>query len=37
MFVPVGSGRTFGEMEPADKHRISHRAHAFRKLREFLA
>ncbi len=36
MFVPVGSGRTFGEMEPADKHRISHRAHAFRKLREFL-
>jgi XTP/dITP diphosphohydrolase len=37
MFVPVGSDRTFGEMEPADKHRISHRAHAFRKLREFLA
>jgi XTP/dITP diphosphohydrolase len=37
MFVPVGSGRTFGEMEPADKHRISHRAHAFRKLKEFLA
>lgn len=37
MFVPVGSGRTFGEMEPADKHRISHRAYAFRKLREFLA
>jgi XTP/dITP diphosphohydrolase len=37
MFVPAGLDRTFGEMEPSDKHRISHRAHAFRKLREFLA
>ena len=32
MFVPAGHDRTFGEMEPAEKHRISHRAHAFRKL-----
>ncbi|HVL79885.1 MAG TPA: RdgB/HAM1 family non-canonical purine NTP pyrophosphatase [Sphingomicrobium sp.] len=32
MFVPAGHDRTFGEMDPADKHRISHRADAFRKL-----
>ena len=32
MFVPVGYGETFGEMDQADKHRISHRADAFRKL-----
>ncbi len=32
MFVPAGHDRTFGEMEPAEKHRISHRADAFRKL-----
>jgi XTP/dITP diphosphohydrolase len=37
MFLPLGSDRTFGEMEPAEKHHISHRALAFRKLREFLA
>jgi XTP/dITP diphosphohydrolase len=37
MFVPSGFDRTFGEMEPADKHGISHRAEAFRKFREFLA
>ena len=32
MFVPVGSEQTFGEIEPEHKHRISHRADAFRKL-----
>lgn len=32
MFIADGQTLTFGEMEPADKHRISHRADAFRKL-----
>ena len=32
MFVPAGGRLTFGEMEPAEKHRISHRARAFAKL-----
>ncbi|MCB1680511.1 MAG: RdgB/HAM1 family non-canonical purine NTP pyrophosphatase [Rhodospirillales bacterium] len=32
VFVPDGYSRTFAEMEPADKHRISHRAKAFEKL-----
>ena len=32
MFVPNGDGRTFGEFEPDEKHAISHRAEAFRKL-----
>ena len=32
MFVPAGHDLTFGEMDPAEKHRISHRADAFRKL-----
>ncbi|HWT11787.1 MAG TPA: RdgB/HAM1 family non-canonical purine NTP pyrophosphatase [Allosphingosinicella sp.] len=32
MFVAAGRDLTFGEMDPADKHRISHRADAFRKL-----
>lgn len=32
MFVPAGSDLTFGEMDPVEKHRISHRADAFRKL-----
>jgi len=34
MFVPLGGSQTFGEMEPAEKHKISHRAHAFAKLVE---
>jgi XTP/dITP diphosphohydrolase len=34
MFVPEGGVETFGEMEPAEKHRISHRACAFTKLVE---
>ncbi|MDE0059853.1 MAG: RdgB/HAM1 family non-canonical purine NTP pyrophosphatase [Defluviicoccus sp.] len=32
IFVPRGGSLTFGEMEPAAKHAISHRAAAFRKL-----
>lgn len=32
MFVPDGYAETFGEMMPDDKHRISHRADAFRQL-----
>ena len=32
MFVPIGGDQTFGEMDPAAKHRISHRARAFAKL-----
>ncbi|GAA4757833.1 RdgB/HAM1 family non-canonical purine NTP pyrophosphatase [Sphingomonas daechungensis] len=36
IFVPAGHELTFGEMEPDDKHRMSHRAEAFRKLVEAL-
>ncbi|MDB5692180.1 MAG: rdgB [Alphaproteobacteria bacterium] len=32
IFQPLGRDITFGEMDPAEKHRISHRADAFRKL-----
>ena len=32
LFVPAGRDVTFGEMDPAEKHQISHRADAFRKL-----
>jgi len=32
MFVPVGHEMTFGEMEPLAKHKMSHRAEAFRKF-----
>jgi XTP/dITP diphosphohydrolase len=32
MFVPAGESRTFGEMAPADKQRLSHRARALRRL-----
>jgi XTP/dITP diphosphohydrolase len=32
IFIPVGREETFGEMDPELKHRISHRADAFRKL-----
>jgi XTP/dITP diphosphohydrolase len=34
MFVPDGGSLTFGEIDPAEKHRISHRARAFAKLAE---
>jgi XTP/dITP diphosphohydrolase len=32
MFVANGDDRTFGEIEPAAKHAVSHRAAAFAKL-----
>lgn len=32
IFVPLGHEETFGEMEPAKKHAMSHRADAFRNL-----
>jgi XTP/dITP diphosphohydrolase len=34
IFVPEGGSETFGEMEPASKHRNSHRARAFANLVE---
>jgi XTP/dITP diphosphohydrolase len=36
IFLPTGFGRTFGELEPAEKDRWSHRARALEKLRVFL-
>lgn len=32
IFVPTGHSVTFAEMEPADKHAMSHRADAFKQL-----
>jgi XTP/dITP diphosphohydrolase len=32
LFVPAGRDVTFGEMDPVEKHGISHRADTFRKL-----
>jgi XTP/dITP diphosphohydrolase len=37
IFLPDGYHQTFGEMEPQQKHALSHRARAFRKLMDFLA
>lgn len=37
MFVPAGETETFGEMEPARKQALSHRARAFAALRARLA
>ena len=37
LFVPdEGDGRTFAEMEPAEKHALSHRGRAFRELKRLL-
>lgn len=36
IFIPEGGSLTFGEMEPADKDAISHRARAFAKLKAAL-
>ena len=36
LFIPEGSGLTFGEMEPSVKKTFSHRGKAFRKMRAFL-
>jgi len=32
MFVPAGAARTFGELDAAEKHTVSHRARAFAQL-----
>ena len=32
VFVPVGREQTFAELDPVEKHAISHRADAFAKL-----
>ena len=32
VFVPEGASRTFAELDPEEKHRISHRADAFARL-----
>jgi XTP/dITP diphosphohydrolase len=32
MFVPAGSEQTFGEIDPAEKHAVSHRARAFAQV-----
>lgn len=36
VFVPEGYSQTFAEMDPAEKHAISHRARAFAKLKAVL-
>jgi XTP/dITP diphosphohydrolase len=36
MFVPLGDTRTYGEIDPAEKHATSHRARAFAQLAEAL-
>ncbi|WP_343346545.1 RdgB/HAM1 family non-canonical purine NTP pyrophosphatase [Sphingomicrobium sp. XHP0239] len=36
MFVPNGHDVSFAEMDPADKHAMSHRADAFRQLTDWL-
>ena len=36
VFVPVGFDVTYAELEPAQKHAMSHRAAAFEKLKEAL-
>lgn len=36
VFVPEGHAQTFGEMDPSQKHAISHRAQAFAKLKAAL-
>jgi len=32
MFVPAGTDRTFGDMDPDEKHAVSHRARAFAQV-----
>ena len=34
VFGPIGKAQTFAELDPADKHAMSHRADAFKKLVE---
>jgi len=37
LFFYPAFGRTFGEVSPEEKARVSHRGQAFARLREFLA
>jgi XTP/dITP diphosphohydrolase len=37
IFIPTGFQQTFGELTPAEKNQLSHRAHALEKLRTFLS
>ena len=37
IFLPDGHSETFGEMRPAEKHAISHRARAFERLVRWLS
>jgi XTP/dITP diphosphohydrolase len=37
IFIPKGYTQTFAEMEPSEKHALSHRARAFEKFVEFLS
>jgi len=36
IFIPRGEERTFAQMSPAEKNRISHRTKAFRRLKRYL-
>lgn len=36
LFVPRGEEITFGQMAPAEKHKISHRGRAFQQMRTYL-
>jgi len=36
LFIPEGFDRTFGELTSIEKHRISHRGRALRKIKELL-
>jgi XTP/dITP diphosphohydrolase len=36
LFIATGYNQTFAEIPAEEKHRISHRAHAFQKLTQFL-
>jgi XTP/dITP diphosphohydrolase len=37
VFVPAGYKKTFAEMSPVVKNRLSHRGRAFRKVRRLLS
>jgi XTP/dITP diphosphohydrolase len=36
VFVPLGRSQTYAELDPAEKHAMSHRAAAFTKLKAAL-
>ena len=36
IFILKGKKKTFGEMKPAQKYKMDHRHHAFKKIRKFL-